>query len=548
MTTNSRLRAGVACTLIVMAMQALSCSTGRRDARYVVDGIQYGVTEGTFRGRWWNHYERGLSFLRGEFYAEAEADFQKALAGRRDDQRWARTYGLHLLPSYFPNRDLAIAALRQGRAGEAMERLETSLGMAWSAQAAYYLDIARAHHIAETGVDSAPPAIEILGEQQATVSDLTFRIQGRVTDDTYVGTIRLNGRDLLIRQSSNSIDFDEVITLAPGTNQIVVEARDLLKQVARKTIQLEADHDGPIVSFDTFDRSSSRVSGAVHDAAGVTSVTIGGSAVRLSRLDADWSSFTAMVSPDDVLSYTAVDALGNLTEGTITAASLARTAAQAWDLNLNRTAPDRGGDIVLAAAKSFEEPITFAAEDEYPTVRIVNLPEESRFVGVDEIQVQVSVNAVRPLKTVSLSTNESDSVPISIPGNRTSLRFSRRLPIGSNVNLLIAHANDDSGNRGEATTRIRWEPVPTEAPNTLARAALIARPATMRTVRNSDLLDLLTLRMERHLGQEGHRRFELIARDIIEDVLFEQEIARHPRATEFPVARSPRWPVLERVL
>ena len=41
--------------------------------QYTRDGNEYGTTSGSFRGRWWNYYERGRSFSDGRFHKEANA-------------------------------------------------------------------------------------------------------------------------------------------------------------------------------------------------------------------------------------------------------------------------------------------------------------------------------------------------------------------------------------------------------------------------------------------------------------------------------------------
>ena len=64
------------------------------------DGVLYGVTERPFRGRWWHHYERGVSFALGGFHAEAEQDFRTVLRLRHGDSRRARTYGLHFVQCF----------------------------------------------------------------------------------------------------------------------------------------------------------------------------------------------------------------------------------------------------------------------------------------------------------------------------------------------------------------------------------------------------------------------------------------------------------------
>ncbi|MBM3225694.1 MAG: hypothetical protein FJZ47_18105, partial [Candidatus Tectomicrobia bacterium] len=61
-------------------------------------GKPYGVTSSdVWRGRWWNYYERGVSYAEGEFWDEAIRDLQEALKQRDSDQRRARTYGLHFV-------------------------------------------------------------------------------------------------------------------------------------------------------------------------------------------------------------------------------------------------------------------------------------------------------------------------------------------------------------------------------------------------------------------------------------------------------------------
>jgi hypothetical protein len=60
-----------------------------------------------WRARWWNYYKRGTSYAAGEFWTEAIADLQQAIAQRSVDQRQARTYGLHFI-DYFPHRELGI--------------------------------------------------------------------------------------------------------------------------------------------------------------------------------------------------------------------------------------------------------------------------------------------------------------------------------------------------------------------------------------------------------------------------------------------------------
>jgi len=93
----------------------------------VKDGKEYGKVSGAFfRHRWWNYYERGLSFAEGEFFPEAVSDLEEAIQQRTRDQRMARTYGMHFM-DYFPHRELGIVYYETGDFEGAKRELEVSL-------------------------------------------------------------------------------------------------------------------------------------------------------------------------------------------------------------------------------------------------------------------------------------------------------------------------------------------------------------------------------------------------------------------------------------
>ena len=80
-------------SLVVLALLMLmlpNCQTPA-DPQYTKDGTPYGVVKGLFRERWWNFYERGVSYFDGGFWEEAIADFKEAIRQRDEDQRRART-------------------------------------------------------------------------------------------------------------------------------------------------------------------------------------------------------------------------------------------------------------------------------------------------------------------------------------------------------------------------------------------------------------------------------------------------------------------------
>src|SRR5213592_4627996 len=81
-------------TLALLVLLGLMGCAVEQGKVYVKDGRQYGVTSSeVWRGRWWNYYERGVSYANGAFWTDAIADLQEAIKQRESDQRRARTYG-----------------------------------------------------------------------------------------------------------------------------------------------------------------------------------------------------------------------------------------------------------------------------------------------------------------------------------------------------------------------------------------------------------------------------------------------------------------------
>ncbi|MBI3118486.1 MAG: hypothetical protein HYZ00_07355 [Candidatus Hydrogenedentes bacterium] len=163
---NAAWRSHLAFLVLIAGVLWLACLTPgcaslKSDSgEHMRDGVRYGVTQGRFRGRWWNYYERGRSFLEGGYYAEAARDFRTALGNRSKDQLWPRIYGLHFIPEYFPQRELGVTRYYQQDLAGTEEALQASLSQQFSARAAYFLDQVRLKRIAAAGGDQVPPAVE----------------------------------------------------------------------------------------------------------------------------------------------------------------------------------------------------------------------------------------------------------------------------------------------------------------------------------------------------------------------------------------------------
>ncbi len=106
------------------------------------DGKLYGVLRyAAFPYKWYEFYERALSFAEGGFWEDAELDMKEAIRQRGKDQRWARTYARNFI-DYFPHRELGIIYCKQERHEEAYNELNISLSSLYSSRAESYLLLA----------------------------------------------------------------------------------------------------------------------------------------------------------------------------------------------------------------------------------------------------------------------------------------------------------------------------------------------------------------------------------------------------------------------
>ena len=226
-----------------------ACNTVQKQA-YVKNGKQYGVTKGLFRGKWWSLYERGTSYREGGFLNEAEADLRAAIDQRSEDQRTARTYGMHFV-DYFPHRELGITLYKKKLFQESIIELERSLSNEESAKAKFYLNKARKSKI--TARDITPPVILITAPaKNRIVNSFFIQLAGEVSDKNYVASLAVNGIPEFIELSGKTIQFKRKVALLPGSNQITITALDLLGNRQKKHFTVLADYQGPNLSVMNF--------------------------------------------------------------------------------------------------------------------------------------------------------------------------------------------------------------------------------------------------------------------------------------------------------
>ncbi len=289
---------------------------------YVKDGKSYGTTGGLFKAEWDDYYLRGLSYEEGEYWEDAARDFAVAIQKREDDQRRARTYGMHFI-DYFPNRELGISYYNMKRYSDAIRALEASLERVESARAKFYLDKARKAWLDESKLDTAAPAISVdFPPTEYRTSDFSIDVKGTARDDFFVSNIVYNGQPSTLELSQKEVSFQEEFLLQHGKNVIVLQSEDILgKTSSPLTIQVKVDREGPLVFLEVRETGNTLVvTGAVYDRSAVAGLTLNNRTLAFSGtnfLKVDEQFNPAEMQKGSFLRFEAEDVLGNKTRGCI---------------------------------------------------------------------------------------------------------------------------------------------------------------------------------------------------------------------------------------
>jgi TolB-like protein len=294
---------------------------------YIKDGKEYGKVRGAFRYRWWNYYERGLSYIEGEFYQEALADLKEGIQQRAKDQRMARTYGMHFI-DYFPHRESGIIYYQLGNLGEAKGELELSLRHFPSAKARFYLDRVRKALIEKEGREIAPPRLTLnFKTDEVWTREDPVVLSGVAEDEQYVAAITIRSVPLFLEGSEKHIPFKEPLLLSQGRHIIEVEAKNLLGMVIKRNVVLNVDREGPMITLDEIQLDRTRpeelvtILGSIYDEAGVSGLSINGKSIPIH--EGVEVLFTERLKIDaECLDLKAIDRLGNQTAARIPLSSV----------------------------------------------------------------------------------------------------------------------------------------------------------------------------------------------------------------------------------
>jgi TolB-like protein len=433
---------------------------------YVKDGKIYGRVAGTFRHRWWNYYERGLSYADGEFYREAQSDLREALRQRDKDQRMARTYGMHFI-DYFPHRELGIVLYQLGDLQEAKKEFELSLSQFPSAKARFYLDRVRKALIEQKAPKITPPRVTLdFKTQEVWTREDPVVISGLAEDEQYVAAIKIRGVPLFLEGSKKRIPFSEPLVLAQGPHTIEVEAKNLLGKATKRQVVIHVDRQGPLVTIDELrldEKAAEKkivISGFIYDEAGVSGVLINNMEIPI-RQGVEVPFSKRLTVDTSVLELVARDRLGNQTSATIPLSGASKEISTLREKDTDTIAPLKSeirnpqsairnpqsairNPMLLACADSDVcnglIAAMFGPSDIRPPILQLRGWTDTQTVYVEKIYLEGQVSDESKIESLTIN-----QIPILLRKGQ-NIFFSYLAELQEGENSIIVEARDEAGN------------------------------------------------------------------------------------------------------
>ena len=460
---------------------------------------------GTFRGKWWNYYDRGIERADKGENDQALSDLKKAVSLRSKDQLMARTYGMHFM-DYFPHREIGVIYYIQGDLDRAITELEASVGQQESAKAIYFLNKVRKEKMLKQQVKASPPVIAIESPRPGTaVKELETSIRGRVKGDGLISRIRIGSSSVSVDLAAKEIGFEKTIKLEEGENRIVVVAEDLLGNRAEQTFALTVDREGPSINLSEMaaemkdGKKFFRIRGEVDDSTGIKSILVNGKALEIVRKE---------IVPLDIM----------IDSGEIKGKLL----IQAFDMfdNETRAEIDAEKEITLFNRKepyvmlAFNGAGIFSSDKDAPVLTLkgaTDIPE----VYVDRYYVEGEVFDNKGVEKILVNNKE-----ISIKKGK-KIFFNKIIPLAEGKNRVSVQVFDGSGNKASNDFSVtRHIPSVMQTGNRMSITVLPFEAKQKTTELTGLANDYLTGSLT------DQKRFNVIERAKLEQVLLEQKLTK----------------------
>ncbi len=494
--------------ILVWATGALfsSCATQTSDSIYTKEGKEYGKVKGAFRHRWWNYYERALSFSDGEFHKEAVSDLKIAIEQRPEDQRMARTYGMHFV-DYFPHRELGLAYYRMGDLKAAQGELELSISQYPSSKARFYLDRVRKTLIEREGGEVKPPKLVLdLRNGEIWTREDPVTLSGVAEDERFVAGVSIMGISLFLEQAQAKVPFKKPLQLSQGRHEVAVEARNLLGKKTSRHVVIRVDREGPVITVEKIeeDRTAPEggivIIGSVYDEAGVFQLLLNNERIR-SAGGVEVSFTQRIPKARKELELVARDRLGNETSATIP-----------LDLS-GKVRPS----ITLALAGSGGMPIVLAAsagkDTRPPEIKLKGWT-ESQTVFLDKIYIEGQVADEGTVDSVTIN-----KTPV-LRRKGQSIFFGHMAELREGDNEIIVEAKDQAGNLADKKITVKRK-VP-QALQLQERLSLSVLPFEQNGAVSDSSLSFQDRLIDSLVNQN---RFRVVERAKLDVILQEQKLS-----------------------
>ena len=517
--------------VVLLGIAAWGCATTQGVVR---EGKEYGVTRGVFHGRWWNYYERGSSYLSGDFFQEAEADFKQALQARSKDVWQARTYGLHFV-EFFPNRELGVTYFRMNRLDEAEKYLKLSLEQMDTDRAHHFIDQVKRAKIAKGEIKSeTPPTLETSIQDGAIMATRDVPVEIHASDTVGVAQVNINGATIPQRGSAEKITMKEKVLLTEGTHEIKIEAGNLADKGATKTVKVEVDLTGPTIGIFTptdalvTEAALTKLEGTTVDKNGVTSVAMGQRVIAQSKGVEKLPFATELPLTDGENSFMilARDVAGNQTPAMIKVFKGKPGSASARLWQLKQRAPQllkfaQAGDLagIIATLTQSQAPAPGA---EGPTINLIS-PSPDKAYHHDKT-VSVSGEVVVGTKVASLSINGE---PFTTLTGAPKEVFNKRISLGADALKqgeakvkISVKAQDDQNRETVKEFDATVKPVLYDSKESKMPVAVLAFEG-----KDVDPVLAANLRTTTETKVFERSRFDVLERARLQDILTEQKLA-----------------------
>jgi len=287
---------------------SFGCTSFYYSSECMKDGIPYGTTKGIFIGKYFDYYERGISYTEGQCFNFAILDFRSAINKRDEDTRSARTYGMHFT-EYFPHRELGIVEYFLGNDLSAKNELELSLNQEFSDKALFYYKkvIDRIHE--KEQIHTRPPVIQLTFPLNSVMNtnQKNMTIRGTVQSDQYISEIIIADEPYQINSLMTFIKFNKSIQLKDGKNKISILAKNIYHQEAVRNLEIIFDKSPPQIMISSVDKNH-QLFGTITDRSGVKTFSVNGKKMEIP--DPKKFSFILHLNQEQV-EFFVEDSLGN---------------------------------------------------------------------------------------------------------------------------------------------------------------------------------------------------------------------------------------------